>query len=87
MMISKISVIIQKICIFLSGVASFISIALLPASSAWRIGCLIALVASSVWHVNNTKCPHCERYGGLKPSPLAKDAGKCIHCGKLVEYK
>lgn len=86
-MISKISVIMQKICIFLSGIGGFVSITLLPAGSVWRIVFLIALVASSIWHVKNTKCPHCGRYGGLKPKPFAHDAGKCIHCSEQVSYQ
>jgi hypothetical protein len=87
MMISKISVIIQKLCIIVSGIGCLVSIALLPASSPWRIGFLIALVLSSIWHILNTKCPHCGRFGGLKPKPFAQDAGKCIHCGEQVEYR
>lgn len=86
-MISKISVILEKICIFLSGIVCFVCIALLPASSLWRIGSLIALIASSIWHVHNTKCPHCGRHGGLKPNPFEQNAGVCIHCGKTVEYR
>lgn len=86
-MISKLSVIIQKGCILVSGIGCLICIALLPATSPWRIGFLIALVLSSIWHINNTKCPHCGRFGGLRPKPFAQDAGKCIHCGKIVEYR
>ena len=86
-MISKISVILQKICIFLSGIVCLVCIALFPASSPWRIGSLIALVVSSIWHVHNTKCPHCGRYGGLKPKPFDQDAGVCIHCHEPVQYK
>ena len=86
-MISRISVIIQKICIISSGIGCLICIVLLPATSPWRIGFLITLIASSIWHVVNTKCPHCGRFGGLKPKPSAPDAGNCIHCGKTVEYR
>lgn len=86
-MISKISVLIQKICILVSGIGCLICIILLPAGSPWRIGFLIALIGSSVWHVANTKCPHCGRFGGLKPNPFAADAGKCIHCGVVTEYR
>lgn len=86
-MISKISVIMQKICMIISGIGCLVCITLLPANSLWRIGFLIALVLSSIWHIINTKCPHCGRFGGLKPKPLAQDAGKCIHCGETVEYR
>ena len=86
-MISKVSVLIQKICILVSGIGCLICIVLLPAGSPWRIGFLIALVVSSIWHVHNTKCPHCGRHGGLKPKPLDPDAGVCIHCHERVSYK
>lgn len=86
-MISKISVILQKVCILISGIGCLICIAFLPSASSWRIGFLIALVVSSVWHVINTKCPHCGRFGGIKPKPFEQDAGVCIHCHEPVQYK
>lgn len=86
-MISKLSVMIQKGCMLISCIGCVISILLCDASSPWRIGFMVALVASSVWHIINTKCPHCGRFGGLKPKPFAQDAGKCIHCGEAVEYR
>ena len=86
-MISKLSVIIQKICILVSGIGCLVCIFALPAKDPWRIGFLVALILSSVWHVANTKCPHCGRFGGLKPKPFEPDAGNCIHCGETVEYR
>jgi hypothetical protein len=86
-MISKLSVIIQKICILVSGIGCLVCIFALPANDPWRIGFLVALILSSVWHVANTKCPHCGRFGGLKPKPFDQDAGVCIHCHEPVKYK
>ena len=84
---SKLSVILQKASVLLSAIGYLISVVALPSNSVLRIGLLILLSVSCGWHVINTKCPHCGRVGGLKPKPFTKDAGKCIHCGELVEYK
>ena len=54
-MISKLSVIIQKICILVSGIGCLVCIFALPANDPWRIGFLVALILYSVWHVANTK--------------------------------
>lgn len=86
-MISKASVMMQKICLFVSGAGCLVSFHLSSSHSTWRICFIIAMVVSCVWHVNNTKCPHCGMVGSLKPKPFAKDAGRCIHCEKTVEYR
>lgn len=31
-------------------------------------------------------CPFC-RKAGVRPNPFAKNAGRCKHCGNLIEYK
>lgn len=86
-MISRKANIIQKSLLLLSCIGYLICILATEAGSVPRIIFCIALAVTTVWHITLSRCPHCGRFGGIKPKPFAPDAGKCIHCGELVEYQ
>ena len=86
-MISKLSVILQKISMLISVVGYMACVLPQEDLKIWSSVFLIIFVGSCIWHVVNTICPHCKRVSGIKPKPFAKDAGKCIHCGETVKYR
>ena len=86
-MISKRSVILQKLSMVIAVGGYMFCILILPDPLLGRSVFLAMFVGSCIWHVLNTICPHCKRVNGLKPKPFAQNAGICIHCHKQVDYK
>ena len=84
---SRIAVVLQKACLLVSATGCVVSIVALPDNSIWRKIFLVVLAGSCGWHVFNTACPHCGRVGGVKPKPFGPNAGKCIYCGKHIDFK
>lgn len=84
---SRIMIAAQQLMMIASSVGCIIAIVFLSPQSPVRLWSIIALVVSTVWQIANTRCPHCGRFGSVNPKLTAKDAGVCIHCHELVEYK
>ena len=86
-MISRIANIIQKCLMLLCCVACVACLITKSVSFPLQTVLIAVLMITCVWQVFLTRCPHCGRFGGIKPKPFAKDAGKCIHCRETVEYR
>ena len=87
MMISRTANIIQKSLMLVCCIGSIFCLISKSVSFPVQTLLFVVLILTCIWHIFMTRCPHCKRFGGIKPKPFAKDAGRCIHCGELVEYK
>jgi hypothetical protein len=84
---SKILIFSQLLMMVVSSVGCLISILFLPGQSTVRLLSVLGLGIATLLHILSTRCPHCGRFGAIKPNLWAKDAGVCVHCHELVEYK
>ena len=86
-MVKRTIVIIQQALLILSCIGYLVVLFALPSNSPWRFVLLGSVIICTVWHIVNTRCPHCGRFGGLKHKLLPKECVTCIHCKETADYE